>query len=316
MLRPFQPLSTTSFFNYQRTIQNQLKNTRNKSWTKGLRLGTVFVIILFALAGYYYYVQDSVRVETVDFSSSLLGKRMPYGVVLPRGYGLITKRGVRYPVLYLLHGWSGNYDSWLKETALVQYASEHKLIIVTPEGHNGWYTDSATVPSDQNETYITQELIPDVDSRFRTVPHRSGRAVAGCSMGGYGALKFGLKHPEMFSLVASMSGALDATSRTDDTSIMQTFGELNSPTRLANDLQRLVRDFPAERQASLPYFYLDCGTEDPWLEVNREFASTLSERKISHDYRQLSGGHVWPYWDRQVDEVLQVAEDRMVSASH
>src|SRR6185295_3905134 len=154
-------------------------------------------------------------------------------------------------------------------------------------------------------------LIPDVDRRFRTVADRSGRAVAGDSMGGYGALKLGLKHPEMFSFVASMSGALDVTARTDNTSIMQIFGEPNSSTRQANDVTRLTRDFPPDRQSLLPYFYLDCGTEDPWLEVNREFAGVLSQRRIAHEYREPQGGHYWSYWDSQIRQVLRVAETQM-----
>jgi S-formylglutathione hydrolase FrmB len=290
-----------------------LKYTRNKSLTNRLRFAALILALLGALTAYYYYVQNKVRVETVHFSSNLLGRIMPYNVVLPPGYRLITSRRIRYPVLYLLHGWSSHYDAWLKETALEQYAADHRMIIITPEGQNGWYTDGAKAPSDRYETYITQELIPDVDSRFRTVPHRRGRAVAGYSMGGFGALKLGFKHPEMFSLAASMSGALDATTRTDDTSIMQTFGEPNSPTRQANDLQRLARDLPAERRSLLPYLYLDCGTDDPWFGANRAFADILLERKIVHEYRQLPGGHFWPYWDQQVREVLRVAEGWMVS---
>ena len=286
---------------------------RNKSWFKALGFGIALVLLLLVLAGYYYYLQGSVRVETVDLNSSLMGKRVPYNVVLPPGYSRVTNRKIRYPVLYLLHGWNAHYDSWLKETALATYASEHRLIIITPEGDNGWYTDSAAVPSDQNETYITRELIPDVDKRFRTVADRSGRGVAGISMGGYGALKLGLKHPEMFSFAASMSGALDVTARTDDTSIMKTFGEPNNPIRQANDLQRLARDFPTERQTFLPYFYVDCGTEDPWLEVNREFARILSQRKIAHEYREPQGGHYWSYWDSQIRQVLRVAETKMTT---
>jgi S-formylglutathione hydrolase FrmB len=130
-------------------------------------------------------------------------------------------------------------------------------------------------------------------------------------MGGYGALKFGLKHPESFSFAASMSGALDVTVRTDDVSIMQTFGDLDSPTRQANDLARLTRDFPPEGQSLLPYFYLDCGTEDPWLEVNREFAGMLSQRRIAHEYREPQGGHFWSHWDSQIRQVLRVAETKM-----
>lgn len=242
-----------------------------------------------------------------------MGRVMPYGVVLPRGYRLITSRRLRYPVLYLLHGWSGNYNSWTEQTALLQYASAYQIIIVTPEGNNGWYTDSVTIPSDQYESYVMRELISDVDRRFRTVADRRGRGVAGSSMGGYGALKFGFKYPEMFSLAASMSGALDASTRTDDTSIMQTFGEPNSPARVANDLPRMAREFPAERLALLPYLYLDCGSNDPWRANNRAFADILLERKVVHEFRQVPGNHTWNYWDRQVREVLLVAAERLVS---
>ena len=251
----------------------------------------------------------------MQFNSNLVGKVLPYGVVLPPRYGLITSRRIRYPVLYLLHGWSGNYNSWTSQTALLQYAAEYQMIIVTPERSNGWYTDSATIPADQYESYLIRELIADVDNRFRTIPDRRGRSIAGVSMGGYGALKFGFKHPEKFSLAASMSGALDATSRTDDASILQTFGDLESAARKNNDLTRLAREFSADRQKMLPYFYLDCGTEDPWLVTNRDFSRVLLERKIVHEYHQFPGNHIWPYWDRQVREVMRVAAERMVAAS-
>lgn len=277
-----------------------------------IRLLVLIPALLVALAGYYYHVQNPAHVEVVQFNSSLVGKSLPYNVILPRGYRLITSRRTRYPVLYLLHGWSGDHDSWLSKTALSQYAAEQRLIIITPEGENGWYTDSATVPSDQYETYLLNELIPDVDRRYRTIRDRAARAIAGNSMGGYGALKFGFKHPEIFTLAASMSGTLDTASRTDDASIMQTFGSSNSPQRQANDLERLAREFPAERVARLPYLYLDCGRDDPWLEANRNFVNILLERRIVHEYRQMPGGHIWPYWDSQVREVLRVAAERMV----
>jgi putative tributyrin esterase len=289
-----------------------LNTTRNK--TRYLRIPLLILLLLVALAAYYYHIQNTVRFEVVQFQSNLIGKTVPYGVVLPPGYGLITSRRTRYPVLYLLHGWSGNYTSWVKDTGLMQYAAEYQMIIITPEGGNGWYTDSATVPSDQYETYIVSELIPDVDRRFRTITERRGRGIAGVSMGGYGALKFGFKFPEKFSLAASMSGALDATARTDDASIMQTFGGIESLVRQANDLPRLAREFPTNRQSLLPYFYLDCGTEDPWLPSNRDFSGVLLERKIIHEYRQLPGGHIWTYWDQQLREVVRIAADTMVAA--
>jgi S-formylglutathione hydrolase FrmB len=234
-------------------------------------------------------------------------------VVLPPGYGLITSNK-RYPVIYLLHGWGGHAQGWLAETKLKEYAARQELIIVLPEGDNGWYTDSATVPGDKYESYLLQELIPDVDYRFRTITDRKGRAVAGLSMGGYGALKFGLKHPDIFAFSASMSGALDAPARTDDASIKQTFGEADNPVRAANDLFQLAKLLPAEQLAALPYFYMDCGTDDPWAKTNRDLSSLFAERNIAHQYRELPGGHDWKYWDRQLQEILQLAAQRLSPA--
>lgn len=289
-------------------ISNRNKGLQKYGWLMVLAAG-----LLLAVAAYYYHSGNKVRVETVQLQSNLVGKVLPYSVVLPRGYGLITSRRTRYPVLYLLHGWSGNYRSWVQSTGLIQYASEHQLIVVTPEGNNGWYTDSATVSSAKYETYILKELIPDVDTRYRTIAERRGRGIAGNSMGGYGALKFGLKHSEMLSFAGSMSGALDASKRSDEASLMQAFGEFDSPTRESNDLPRLAREFPPERWPLLPYLYLDCGSDDPWLTANRDFVNILLERKMVHEYRQLPGGHIWAYWDKQVQEVLRVAADRMAA---
>ncbi|MFN2491359.1 MAG: alpha/beta hydrolase [Pyrinomonadaceae bacterium] len=293
-----------------------MKSPKKGGSLKPLRLAVLLLILLVAVAGYYYYLINPVRVEVVQFNSGLLGKTMPYSVVLPQGYRLITSRRTRYPVLYLLHGWQQHYNSWINQTSLSRYATDYQLIIVTPEGENGWHTDSATILSDQYETYILYEVIPDVEIRYRTIPDRRGRGIAGNSMGGYGALKFGLKHPEAFSFAASMSGALDANTRNDERSLKEIFGEPGSPTRNANDLNKLAREFPGERAPLLPYFYLDCGADDPWLTANRDFVNILLERKMVYEYRQPPGGHIWAYWDRQINEVLRVAAERMVRPEH
>ncbi len=262
------------------------------------------------------------RVETIQFKSKLVGNVLPYSVVLPSRYESPQYRTQLYPVLYLLHGLSGHYSNWLSKTKLADYATEYQMIIVTPEGNDGWYTDSATVPADKYETYILQELIPDVESRYRASKQREGRAIAGLSMGGYGALKFGVKYPDKFIFAASMSGALDAAARSEGdprfaweylrASIMQTYGAPNSQTRADNDLHKLVRLFPGERIASLPFLYLDCGTEDGLLATNRELATILLERKIPHEFRQLPGKHNWEYWGSQVREVLKIAAQKMM----
>ncbi|HVG28605.1 MAG TPA: alpha/beta hydrolase family protein [Pyrinomonadaceae bacterium] len=259
------------------------------------------------------------RVEGVPFESRLVGAALPYNVVLPPDYAAKSSARTRYPVLYLLHGLAGSANDWVSNRAHVaDYAAQYRLIIVVPEGKDGWYTDGATVATDKFESYFVEELMPDVQKRFRTVEAREGRAVAGLSMGGYGALKFGLKYPERFAFAASMSGALDAASWLPEQSlafvkpsIARVFGAADSPVRPANDIFRMARELSAARVAALPYFYLDCGTEDVLLPSSRDFAALLVERKIPHEYRQLPGNHGWAYWDGQVREVLKLAAQRL-----
>jgi len=257
------------------------------------------------------------RVETVRFQSKLINTTLPYNVVLPSDYE--TSKTTRYPVLYLLHGLTGHYDDWVARTNIADYASGYRIIIVTPEGNDSWYTDSAAVPTDKYETYILQELIPDVQQRYRTIEARYGRAIAGLSMGGYGAIKFGLKSPATFVFAASMSGAFGVTRLTDKEipdswrPSLKNFGEDGSQTRTANDLFEILQKLTPARVASLPYFYFDCGTEDAALifTPNREIAALMFDKKIPHEFRELPGDHSWVYWDQQVQEVLRIASEKM-----
>ena len=253
-------------------------------------------------------------IQTIQFRSALIGKTLPYNVVLPRDYYVARVR--RYPVLYLLHGLGGHYSDWTTKTNIADYAQQYRMIVITLEGNDSWYTDSATVPADKYESYFLRELIPDVQRRYRTIETRHGRAVAGLSMGGYGALKFGLKSPGTFIFAGSMSGVAEAASWSDADlknltwirdSLQPVFGPAGSETRKANDLFEIVSEINPGRVALLPYFYLDCGTEDPMFNSNEKFAALLREKKIPHEYRELPGNHSWAYWDQQVPEVLKVA---------
>ena len=264
--------------------------------------------------------QANPRVQTIQFASKLVGKTLAYNVLLPVDYNQPAAKSKRYPVLYLLHGLTGHYNNWIEHTHLAAYAAAYDFIIVMPEGNNGWYTDSGSVPGDKYESYILQELIPDVEKRFRASSEREGRAIGGLSMGGYGALKFAVKHPEMFVFAASLSGALDAASWIEADlkgfpfiwrTLQPVYGAANSETRAANDLSKLYRELSPTRIAALPYIYLDCGTEDPLLGSSRSFVDILMKQKIPHEYRQLPGTHAWPYWDAQLQEIMKLAAKKL-----
>lgn len=260
----------------------------------------------------------SASVETIQFHSALIGKTLPYNVVLPADYR--ASRVTRYPVLYLLHGFGGHYNDWITRTNVADYASQYRMIVVMPEGNDGWYTDSVSVSTDKYESYIMKELLPDVQKRYRTIESRYGRGIAGSSMGGYGALKFGLKSPGTFAFAASISAAvvtswsdefLKKTSKALQDSAISVFGPTDSDTRKANDIAQIVRAMPPARISSLPYFYLDCGTEDMGLSDSTQFVELLRQKKIPHEFRELPGDHSWPYWDMQVREVLKIAAAKL-----
>lgn len=259
---------------------------------------------------------DGKEFQELQLKSTLMARDMPYRVIVPVESVPNTK--AKYAVVYLLHGLTGHYSNWIDKTNLVDYAAKHKFIIVSPEGDNGWYSDSISTPNDRYESYIVKELIPEIDKKFPTLADREHRVIAGLSMGGYGALKFGLKYPEMFSLVGSFSGALGASSFTAATAgaligggIDKIFGPAAGETRKANDIFRIIREITSEKLKAMPYIYQSCGTEDFLIQNNRDFLALLNEKKIPHEFREHPGIHDWVFWDDQVREFLDVAQRRL-----
>ena len=277
------------------------------------------IIFIFAVLSlpFSIHAQKTATVKSDGFrelklDSKLMKRQMPYRVILPVGYD--EKKS--YPSIYLLHGLTGHYNNWTDSTKLVEYAKNYNFIIVTPEGANGWYSDSVSVPDDKYESYIVGELIPEIDKNFRTNPKREFRAIAGLSMGGFGAMKFGLKYPEKFALVGSFSGALGiiplpAAAMKGFPSVEEVFGADDSEARKQNDVLRLIREMNADKMKQLPFIYLDCGTEDFLFQSNRDFADLLVAKKIPHEFRQLPGFHNWSFWDSQIQEFLELGEMKL-----
>lgn len=252
----------------------------------------------------------TVRDET--FTSQSLGRQMKYRIVLPAGYDASARR---YPVLYLLHGLTGGYLDWETKTRLVHHLRDYDLIVVMPDAGNSWYTNSAGDAADRYEDYVAKDLVQEVDNRFRSVNSRHARAIAGLSMGGYGALKLGLKYPATYAFAAGFSSAVNMPRRLDSNgngngkpsplqeSMLKIYGPPGGPGRAANDVMALAAKADPDR---MPYFYLDCGTEDGLLQGNRDFVAVLQRQKIAYEYRELPGAHNFTYWDQQLPEMLHV----------
>ena len=244
-------------------------------------------------------------IRNASFHSAALGRDMPYRVYLPHNYAGTTRR---YPVLYLLHGLYGGYENWDTLTNLANHVAGQDLIIVMPEADNSWYTNSATAPQDKFEDYIAKDLIAEIDAKYRTIRDRHARAIAGLSMGGYGALKIALRNPHNFAFAGSLSGAIDAGRDLDSRvavfapKLLEVFGAAANPVRQNNDLFPLLQN---AARSDLPYLYLSCGIDDEYfLLVNREFVAQLSRRHDAYEYHETPGKHDWAYWDRAVQPML------------
>ncbi len=250
-------------------------------------------------------------VEQHSFFSEALQRQMPYEVVLPAGYASGQQR---YPALYLLHGWQGDETNWVKLTHLVELAARYPLIIVTPQAANSWYVNSATNPADRYADYIANDLIAEIDGHYRTIASSHQRAIAGLSMGGYGAVLLTLRHPDLFSFTASISGAFDGPSGAEQVmpqlkaSTDQAFGPPESPTRKENDLDPLIA---VADPAKTPYMLLECGTADPFLPSDRHVIEELWSRRISYEYHELPGAHTWTFWDNSLPNLLDALSRKL-----
>ncbi|MGE3819342.1 MAG: alpha/beta hydrolase, partial [Isosphaeraceae bacterium] len=149
----------------------------------------------------------SPNATTVTYESPSVGRTLRCRVILPADYEGSNRR---YPVLYLLHGFSGDFTSWSKH-GVEESVQGYPLIVVLPDGGNSWYVNWSETGPDRREAWEdaqVKDLVGHVDAHYRTIASREGRAINGLSMGGYGALTVGLRHPETFCSVGSSAGAL------------------------------------------------------------------------------------------------------------
>lgn len=259
--------------------------------------------------------QPSVKVDS--FYAPSLGRVKNLAVVLPADYALSR----RYPVLYLLHGNGGNCLQWLNDSHVTTYMLNLSLIVVMPDAESSFYVNSSTDPRNRFEDYIMIDLPQYVQNTYAVDTLR--QAIAGVSMGGYGALMLAFRHPRRFVFAGDISGALDIPRYLDLRereaglyrslpNLKKVFGSGPSTFRRAHDLFSLYR---AVSPDSLPYLYLAVGIQDEYalrLRMHRAFVDSLSVAGIAYEYHETPGRHNWMYFDTELlplihrlDEVLQ-----------
>ncbi len=220
-------------------------------------------------------------------------------VITPTDYSVLGKP---YPTLYLLHGWSGNFDGWRKDAPqLPALADRYQMIIVCPDGgYDSWYLDSPVDSTVRYETHVGREVVDYVDHYYHTQASRSGRAIAGLSMGGHGALSIAIRHPEMFGAVGSICGGLDLRPFKKNNWDLE--GVLGDPDKYWKNWEAysVVNLVPRLKSADLQVI-IDCGLNDFFVETNREMHRRLVEAKIPHEYTERPGEHNAAYWSGAVE---------------
>ncbi len=243
----------------------------------------------------------------VRFASAALGREMRYRVLLPRGYATSHRY---YPVLYLLHGYMNPFYEWDKQTSLARLLDERRygLIVVLPQLDNSFCLNAAEEPKDRYMTCFFRDLIPEVESRYRARSEPPARAIGGVSMGGYGAMLYGLRFPQAFSFVASFSGAVNFIAESDDFArnmapfpLGRIVGKPDSATRLENDRFRLVESV---EPTTLPPLWITVGSRDFLFPENVDFLRALQKRGIAVDFHHAPGDHEWVYWDAELPRML------------
>ena len=207
------------------------------------------------------------------------------------------------PTVYLLHGFGGNYKTWLQiKPGLPQIADEMGCIFVCPDGAGSWYWDSPRNPDMQYETFISSELVRFIDTRCNTIKERTGRAITGLSMGGHGAMWNALRHPDVFGAAGSTSGGVDIRPFPNNWGMALLLGA-EGENQSVWDEHTAINQISRLKNGDLAILF-DCGYDDFFFEVNNDFHKKLLKYKIQHDFIVRPGAHNADYWKNSIDYQL------------
>ena len=305
--------------------------------------------------------RGTVRIDSVR--SQALGVTKQLVIYLPPSYDASPAATRRYPVAVYLHGIWGSETDWTAQGALaltmdsLVAAGMREMIVVMPDGDDGWWTtwhalndvaacrrtprqenaDTYCVPWPKYDDYVVHDVLAFTDAAFRTLPRRESRAIAGLSMGGYGAISIAARHPLTFSVAASHSGVLRPALMTDSSTVSTTgrvtmrdartrdelrtasgarwtrmepaFGA-DSVSWIARDPTHLVQQL-LRRGDPLPSLFVDVGTEDQLLPMSRSFRENMQALHVPLTYAEWSGRHDWVYWRAHLPESLRFIAERL-----
>lgn len=261
----------------------------------------IHLTFLFCL----YFQLLFAKVDTLLVYSEVMDKSIPNLIITPQDY---QQKKERYPVLYLLHGAGGYFSNWMYRVPEIEvYATDYDIIIVCPDGNKtSWYLDSPIDSSSQYETYISQELVPTIDQKYKTIPDQTKRAITGLSMGGHGAFYLAFRHQDIWGAAGSMSGGLDIRPFSEEWNIADLLGSYADNKN--NWEENTVINMTHLLNGGLKIIF-DCGTEDFFAGVNEAFHEKLIAEEIPHDYSVRPGAHNWAYWSESIKSHLLFFED-------
>lgn len=253
---------------------------------------------LFLLLFYFVFASytKAAIVDTVETYSTSMKKNIKAVVITPDNYASAGE----LPVVYLLHGYSGNYSDWaIKAKGFEKMADDYGMIIVCPDGGFGsWYWDSPVDDKFRYETYVSSELVKWIDSKYKTIKNKKGRGITGLSMGGHGALYLAFRHQDVFGAAGTMSGGVDIRSFPENWDMAKRLGSYaEHPENWEKYTVINMTHLLTARSLAL---IIDCGTEDFFYKVNENLHQQLLLRNIPHDYITRPGAHNWAYWNNAI----------------
>ena len=245
----------------------------------------------------------------LNYLSRALFRTVPVNVILPvdkisHQTGEYREDKMPFKTLYLLHGMLGNYTDWVSGTRIQRFAEEKNLAVVMPSGDNAFYIDSM-MPNNDYGAFIGEELVSITRKMFPLSNRREDTFIAGLSMGGFGAVRNGLKYSDTFGYIAALSGAFQILDENgfnlaDESRL---FGFLEE-ARNSDKNPLVLLDMLKKEGKELPKLYLACGLQDPLLGASRKYRDAFLQAGADLTYVEEPGGHEWDFWDRQIKCVV------------